>query len=201
MGTLRNLSLSTLFLFLISVSAYGQGLYNPDAPIAENDVDVIENSNDVMKYEGKFEEEIEVYNDDYNVEKDNGGFSFRIWVPGFLFNVASWFVPREEEPELKSILKKVGSISLMVKEGHKRKKRFDRKYKRMVAKANRKGFEELMQVNSADAKVSISAKTNRKNIIKKLLITVSADDMFVMVKAGGNFDLNEIAHLAQNADW
>ena len=195
MGT-RNLSLSTLFLILISISAYGQ-LYNPDAPVEDKNSNVVENSNDEIE----FEEEIEVYKEEFKKEKDSGGFSFRIWVPGFLFKMASWFVPREEEPELKTILKKVGSISLMVKEGHKRKKRFDRKYKRVLAKAKKKGFEELMQVHSSDAKVSISARMNRKNIIKKLLVTVNADDTFVMVKAGGNFDLKEIAHLAQNADW
>jgi len=172
-------------------------LYNPDAQVEDENLHVVENSNDEIE----FEEEIKVQTDDFNKKEDNGGFSFRIWVPGFLFKMASWFVPREEEPELKSILKRVGSVSLMFKEGHKRKKRFDRKYKRMVAKAKRKGFEELMQVHSSEAKVSISARMNKKNIIKKFLITVNADDTFVMVKAGGNFDLKEITHMAQNADW
>ena len=201
MGTVRNLSLSTLISMILSVSAYNQALYHPDAPVEEKNSNEVENSNDDIKFEEEFEKDIEVYKNDINAEKDNGGFSFRIWIPGFLFNMTSWFIPIEEEPELKSILKKVGNISLMVKEGHKRKKRFDRKYKRLIAKSKRRGFEELMQVHSSEAKVSISAKTNRRNTIKKLLITVSADDTFVLVKAGGDFDLNEIAHLAQNADW
>lgn len=125
------------------------------------------------------------------------GMSLSLWFPGFLPKMASWFINKEEEPELKSLLKNTGAIRILLKQGIKRNGRFVRKFNRVSKRMKRRGFDKLMEVKSAGADVEISAITDRKGRIRSAAVMVFTEDVFVFVKANGKYDIQQLIEFSK----
>ncbi|MBX7108614.1 MAG: DUF4252 domain-containing protein [Chitinophagales bacterium] len=117
-----------------------------------------------------------------------------LYVPGFLMEVGSWFVPKEKEPELKTALKKIRSTSIVVREGcayndYNASGKYARKMKRM----SQQQFEELVVVNSMEERVSVQLRQNKKDKIRQ--VVVLADDgcsSFVFLRLRCNIGMHQL---------
>ena len=85
-----------------------------------------------------------------------------LYIPGFLMKMGSWFVPKEDEPELKAALKKIRSTSIVVREGcayvdYNASHKYDKKMKTL----GRQNFEELVGVTTEEENVSVQLRQNK----------------------------------------
>ena len=138
-----------------------------------------------------FNIETDIFEEDFEEESEEDGTSFSLWIPGILVKATSLFVKKSEEPEIKAVLKSLGSMKIMVREGTKHKPRFSRKYKRVSKRIKRQNFEELIKVHSDDANICVSVKTKR-NKIRGFTVIVDESDTFVLFKAKGKIDIKQL---------
>jgi len=134
--------------------------------------------------------------EDHNNEKD--GTSVSLWIPGLVFKAASLFVDKQEEPEVKKLLVKLRSVRVLVKDGDFYAPRFERKYNRLAKRMKRRNFEPLILVNTGEEKVNLTIKTNkRNNKIKQVAVVVNSEDSFVLVKAKGKINPQNLLKMTQ----
>lgn len=138
-----------------------------------------------------FNIETDIFEEDFEEESDDDGTNLSLWIPGILFKTTSLFVKKSKEPEVKSVLRSLGSMKIMVREGTKHKPRFSRKYKRVSKRIKRQNFEELIAVHSEGTNVTISVKTKR-NKIRGFTVIVDESDTFVLLKAKGKIDIKQL---------
>ena len=124
-----------------------------------------------------------------------------LYIPGFLMEVGSWFVDREEEPEAKTALSKMRSVSICVREGRAYKDfNASGKYEKKVAKMKRQHFEEMISVRDAGDRVSIQLRQNKKEKIRQ--VVVIADDgceEFVFLRLRCNIHPDDLKKIMEGA--
>lgn len=111
----------------------------------------------------------------HSLEKSDDGSSTKVslYVPGFLMEMGSWFVPKKQEPELKSALQKIRSTSIVVREGEAYVQyNASRKYEKKINKLDRQQFEELVSVTTEEENVSVQLRQNKKHKIRQVVVLV-----------------------------
>lgn len=207
---MKLLLLSTLTFCFISFGT-AQSLFNPETQESKDfssELAAVENVEQEEIDETELEESTIDFIDDRPIDipnyiedtEENDNFSMSLWVPGFLFDAAALFVPKEEEPELKALLKEVGNIYIMIRTGEEYDKSLDKKYKKIAKKMKRQNYEPLVSVVSADADVEIQVKTDDKNRIRKTVVLVNTEDTFVYVNVSGKIDINDLIKMIEDQE-
>lgn len=117
-----------------------------------------------------------------------------LYIPGFLMKMGSWFVPKEEEPELKTALKKIRSTSIVVREGcayvdYNASHKYDKKMKTL----GRQNFEELVGVTTEEENVSVQLRQNKKDKIRQVVVLVDdGESSFVFLRVRCNIGMKEL---------
>lgn len=125
---------------------------------------------------------------------DNESTKLSLYIPGFLLQMGSWFVPREKEPELKTALQKMRSTSIVVREGcayvdYNASHKYDKKMK----KISHQNFEELVSVNTEEENVSVQLRQNKKDKIRQVVVLVDdGASSFVFLRLRCNIGMNEL---------
>lgn len=131
---------------------------------------------------------------------DNESTRLSLYVPGFLMEVGSWFVPAEKEPELKTALKKIRSTSIVVREGcayaeYNASGKYDKKMK----KIRRQRFDELVSVSSTEENVSVQLKQNKQDKIRQVVVLVDdGTSSFVFLRLRCNIGIKELKQWMDN---
>jgi Domain of unknown function (DUF4252) len=117
----------------------------------------------------------------------DGSKSFSL--PGWTAEMASWFI---KERDTRRLVRKVNKVRFTIfEEGDNPVSPKD--WKRFAKKAKKRGLEDLITVNSKDAKVRIMAReSNSGGSLSKMVILVNADDMFVMTSIKGRLRYDDI---------
>ncbi len=117
-----------------------------------------------------------------------------LYVPGFLMEMGSWFVPKKQEPELKSALQKIRSTSIVVREGEAYVQyNASRKYEKKINKLDRQQFEELVSVTTEEENVSVQLRQNKKNKIRQVVVLVDdGTSSFVFLRLRCNIGEGEL---------
>ncbi|MBP9884464.1 MAG: DUF4252 domain-containing protein [Chitinophagales bacterium] len=133
---------------------------------------------------------------DYSLEKsaDESSTKVSLYVPGFLMEMGSWFVPKKQEPELKSALQKIRSTSIVVREGEAYVQyNASRKYEKKINKLDRQQFEELVSVTTEEENVSVQLRQNKKNKIRQVVVLVDdGTSSFVFLRVRCNIGEKEL---------
>ena len=133
---------------------------------------------------------------DYSLEKsaDESSTKVSLYVPGFLMEMGSWFVPKKQEPELKSALQKIRSTSIVVREGDAYLQyNASRKYEKKINKLDRQQFEELVSVTTEEENVSVQLRQNKKNKIRQVVVLVDdGTSSFVFLRVRCNIGEKEL---------
>jgi len=121
---------------------------------------------------------------------------FRLWIPAFTFDVFSFFIDKNENYEEKKLLKSLGNVSLFVLTNtdlsDSRVKHFQKKFDRKI---NRNGGEELIVVETPEAKIHISGIFDKKGNMDKVVVFINADDVFLFAKINGLPDIDYLNKL------
>ena len=133
---------------------------------------------------------------DYSLEKsaDESSTKVSLYVPGFLMEMGSWFVPKKQEPKLKSALQKIRSTSIVVREGEAYVQyNASRKYEKKINKLDRQQFEELVSVTTEEENVSVQLRQNKKNKIRQVVVLVDdGTSSFVFLRVRCNIGEKEL---------
>lgn len=133
---------------------------------------------------------------DYSLEKSDDGSSSKVslYIPGFLMEMGSWFVPKKQEPELKSALQKIRSTSIVVREGEAYVQyNASSKYEKKINKLDRQKFEELVSVTTEEENVSVQLRQNKKNKIRQVVVLVDdGTSSFVFLRLRCNIGEKEL---------
>jgi hypothetical protein len=125
-----------------------------------------------------------------------------LYIPGILVKAGSWFVPKEKDAETKYTLKRIRSISLVIREGcaydaYKSSKKYNKKMNKLQGQH----FESLLVVKDEDTQASIFIRQNKKEKIRQ--VAVIADDgneSFVFARIRCNFTMSDVKNLMKNKE-
>lgn len=126
-----------------------------------------------------------------------------LYIPGFMADMGSWFVPKDKDPVLKSALKKIRSTSIVVREGAAYEAyNANNKYGRKMNKLEKQQFEELVAVATPEEQVSVQLRENKKNRIRQVVVLVDdGASSFVFLRLRCNIDMNEFKQWMQKDDF
>jgi len=128
------------------------------------------------------------------------GTRLSLWIPGFLVKTAAGIAAdKTGDPDL-SILKNIGSVSLVVREGSAYSGTYDKKIERKLRRMDRREYEELVAVHDEGAEVHLHIRENRKGTVKRMIVLVDDhESTFVFVSMHCSFkpeDLQSVASMA-----
>ena len=124
---------------------------------------------------------------------DGDNTKLSLYIPGFLVKAGSWFVNEEKDPEAKTALTKMRSISICVREGNAYDEYYSVKYEKKMNKLNRQNFDPLLTVYDDGEKVSVQLKQNKKGKIRQVvIITDDGESEYVFLRVRCNVSLDDI---------
>lgn len=121
-------------------------------------------------------------------EGDEDRTKLSLYSPGFLVKAAAGWID-EEDAEAKSMMKKLRSISITIREGSAYREYFARPYEKKMKKLERQNFEQLVTVRDEEEKVSIQLRQNKKAVIRQLAVVVddgSEEYVFLRIRCHVN---------------
>lgn len=132
------------------------------------------------------------------VIKDSGeGTKIALTIPGFLVRLGAWFVPGEQEPELKSILKKLGTVSVQIHEGSFYTDEIrEGDFERRASKLCRGSLEPMIEMYSDDERIMVAARQDRQDRVRQLAVLVDeGNESFIQVKLKCKISMQELSVL------
>jgi hypothetical protein len=133
--------------------------------------------------------------------KDNeDGQKIALTIPGFIVRMGGWFIPKEEEPELRIIIRKMGTVSVNVTEGsYYRSDISAGDFQKKKLKIEKDGYSPLVIMQSEDEKVMVAIKQDRKSRVRKLAVLVDENqETFVYVRLNCKISLAELSKLIES---
>lgn len=113
-------------------------------------------------------------------------------VPGFLVKMGSWFVAADEEPELKALMSKIGSIRFLVSEENNTEAQ--NAFLSEMHTTLSPEYEELMTIKDGKDNYVIRVKEQNGNV-KELVMLGQSDEDAMYIVIHGNIPLEEIGTL------
>ena len=129
-----------------------------------------------------------------NSGPDDESTKISLYVPGFLVKFGSCFVHKDKDPQVKEALKKMRSISLVIRDGrayneYNASGKFEKKNHRL----QKQNFSDLVLVNDDGAHVSIKLKQNKKGTIRQLAVIVDDDEeTYVFARIRCNVSMKDL---------
>lgn len=122
-----------------------------------------------------------------------------LWIPGFLIKMAAGIADDYAKDAGIDVLKKMGAVTICVREGKYYPQQADKKLTRKLNRLNKKNYEQLVSVKSEYANINLKIKENKKGKIKHLAVLVDEPGQtFVYVKVNCNLKPADIKELLNN---
>ncbi len=139
-------------------------------------------------------------NNEHNGDDDKGN-QVSLWIPGFAFKIGSLFFNKQEDPEAKYVLSRMGSLRVIVKEDAKNFQS-TAQYKRITRKLRKRNLEEFITVKDGSSNVSLKIREGKRNKskIRNLVLLVEDEGDIVFIKARCNMDLKRLINFATESD-
>ena len=136
----------------------------------------------------------------YGANSDRESTKISLYIPGFLIKAGAWFVSKEKDAQAKCALKKLRSISLVIREGEAYEAyKSSEKYDKKITKLQRQHFESLVEVKGEDTNASVFIRLNKKQEIRQLAVIVNdGDNSFVFARLRCSFSMSDVKNLLQN---
>ena len=135
------------------------------------------------------------------IEASENGSKVSVYIPGIFFKAGSLFIDKKEDREVRKFVSQIRGARILIREGDYYKSRYDKKYKRIVRKMERKGFDSLLSVHSEGASVDIAIKESKKGKIRQVVLMVDQADTFVLLRIKGNIDLKQLMLLSEELNF
>ncbi len=125
-----------------------------------------------------------------------------LWIPGFLIKMAAGIAEDHvdgEDAMAVDFIHKIGNMNICIREGEYYSERTDKKVTRKLNRLEKKDYKELVSVYTAEEKVNISIKVNKKGKIKRMVVIVDEkDETYVYLKMNCRISPEDISNLVGN---
>lgn len=122
-----------------------------------------------------------------------------IWIPGILVKWAADIADDHlegEEAVAVDFMRNLGSMNICIREGAAYTDRMDNKMTRKLNRMEKRDYESLMSVITAEENVQMSIRTNKRDKIKSFVVLVNeTGQTFVYVKMRCNLKAEDITEL------
>lgn len=134
----------------------------------------------------------------FTIIDNQSGSKISLWIPGFAVKFGARFM--DEDEAIVELVRSIGSISVNVLEGDFYHEKNADWVNRKIDKMNRNGLENLVSVRTGQENIIVKMKTNKRQVIRKLVCLVDDGETFVLVKMNCRIHPGQLAALMAGAD-